>query len=117
MDQYKDLNIWKRAVRLAAEIYKVSACFPKEEKFGLTSQIRRCVVSMSSNIAEGAGRNSNKSFRHFLNIAYGSVCELETQIIVANNLNFTHESESKEILNEIDEIQKMIYTFSKTLKV
>lgn len=116
MNRYKNLNIWKRAVALATKIYKGTSCFPKEEKFGLTSQVRRCVVSVSSNIAEGAGRNSEKEFKHFLSIAYGSSCELETQMIIAQNLKFLNESEGKEILDEINEIQKMIYSFSKTLK-
>lgn len=66
MNRYKSLSIWKRAVALATKIYKKTSSFPKEEKFGLIAQLRRCVVSVSSNIAEGAGRNSKKEFQHFL---------------------------------------------------
>lgn len=115
MNRYKNLTVWKRAVALATKIYTKTSSFPKEEKFGLISQLRRCVVSISSNIAEGAGRNSKKEFQHFLSIAYGSACELETQMIIAQNLNFIDRSANEVILNEINEIQKMIYSFSKTL--
>lgn len=72
MNRYKNLKIWKRSVALATEIYKLTSDYPTEEKYGLVSQLRRCTVSISSNIAEGAGRDSNKQFKHFLNIAYGS---------------------------------------------
>jgi four helix bundle protein len=116
MNKYKNLNIWKRAVALATKIYRSSQNFPKEEKYALTSQLRRCAVSISSNIAEGAGRNTNKDFKRFLSIAYGSSCELETQIIIATRLNFISSSKSSELCNEINEIQKMIYSFSNKLK-
>ncbi len=98
MNKYKDLNIWKRSVKLATKIYEVTSHFPKEEKFGLISQLRRCAVSISSNIAEGAGRPSDKSFHYFLGIAYGSLCELETQMIIAHNLNFIGEPKNEKIL-------------------
>lgn len=116
MNKFKNLNIWKRAVELATEIYIVTSDFPDEEKYGLTSQLRRCVVSISSNIAEGAGRNTNKDFNRFLSIAYGSSYELETQLIIATNLNLIPNPDSKKLCNEVDELQKMIYTFSQSLK-
>jgi four helix bundle protein len=116
MNRYKNLTIWKRSVALATQIYKVTQNFPVEEKYGLTSQIRRSVVAISSNIAEGAGRNTDKDFNRFLSIAYGSSYELETQIIIAGNLKFISRSTSKKLCNEIDEIQKMIYSFSQRLK-
>jgi len=116
MNQFKNLNIWKRSVALATQIYEITSDFPEEEKYGLVSQLRRCVVSIGSNIAEGAGRNTNKDFNRFLSIAYGSSYELETQIIIATNLNLISESESNKICTEIDELQKMIYTFSESLK-
>ena len=115
MNQFKNLEIWKRAVVLASEVYKVTSDFPEEEKYGLTSQLRRNAVSIGSNIAEGAGRGSASEFRHFLNIAYGSSYELETQLIISVNLKFIDQSESDNILDEITQLQKMIYSFSKKL--
>jgi four helix bundle protein len=115
MNRYKNLTIWKRSVALATEIYQATYKFPKEEKYGLTSQLRRCVVSISSNIAEGAGRSTNKDFKRFLSIAYGSSYELETQTIIAANLKLLSSSSSKQLCEEINEIQKMIYSFSKKL--
>lgn len=115
MNRFKNLEIWKRAVELATKVYKVTSSFPEEEKYGLISQLRRCVVSISSNIAEGAGRNTNKDFKRFLSIAYGSSYELETQLIIATNLKLLSKTESEKLSKEIDELQKMIYTFSKKL--
>ena len=115
MNRFKNLQIWKRAVALATEIYKITSTFPDEEKYGLTSQLRRCAVSISSNIAEGAGRNTDKDFRHFLSMAYGSLCELETQIIIATNLGFISKAKSNEVRSELDELQKMLYSFSAKL--
>jgi four helix bundle protein len=112
MNRFKNLNIWKRAVVLATEVYKITQRFPDEEKYGLISQLRRCVVSISSNIAEGAGRNTDKDFKRFLSIAYGSSYELETQIIIATNLEFIDELKSEKLSGEINELQKMIYSFS-----
>ena len=115
MNRFKNLNIWNRSISLATEIYKVTSKFPSDEKFGLCSQIRRSVVSISSNIAEGAGRNTNKDFKRFLAIAYGSLYELETQVIIACNLNYLSKSEQEILSKEIAELQKMVYSFSKTL--
>ncbi|HKK43994.1 MAG TPA: four helix bundle protein, partial [Balneolaceae bacterium] len=97
------------------KVYQVTSDFPKEEKYGLVSQLRRCVVSIGSNIAEGAGRNTTGDFKHFLGIAYGSSYELETQLIIANNLKMLDDSDSEKLCNEIDELQKMIYVFSNKL--
>ena len=88
MHNYKELKVWDKAVNLAVDVYKSTEGLPQDERFGLTSQIRRCVVSVSSNIAEGAGRNTKGEFNQFLGIAYGSSCELETQLIIAEKLNF-----------------------------
>lgn len=85
MHQYKKLDVWKKSIELAVEIYAYTKNFPSEEKFGLTSQIRRSVISIPSNIAEGAGRKSNKEFCQFLNIVYGSSCELDTQLLISMN--------------------------------
>ena len=115
MNRFKNLNIWKRAVALATEVYKLTQKFPDEEKYGLISQLRRCVVSISSNIAEGAGRNTDKDFKRFLSIAYGSSYELETQIIIAANLEYVEKLQCEKLCNEINELQKMIYSFSAKL--
>lgn len=85
---YKDLNIWKQSIELVKDVYKISYSFPKEELYVLTSQIRRTVISIPSNIAEGFARFYNKEYRQFLYIALGSCAELETQITIANNLKY-----------------------------
>jgi len=86
MHNYKELKVWQLSMDVAHAIYQMTSTFPSEEKFGLVSQLRRASVSVASNIAEGAGRNSNKEFSQFLSIANGSVCELETQMILAQKL-------------------------------
>lgn len=116
MNRFKNLDIWKRAVNLATEVYEVTLSFPKEEKYGLVSQLRRCVVSIGSNIAEGAGRNTNKDFKRFLSLAYGSSYELETQLIIANNLKLINNEKRDKLCNEVEELQKMIYVFSDNLE-
>ncbi|MDZ7807763.1 MAG: four helix bundle protein [Gracilimonas sp.] len=115
MNKYKNLEIWKRSVALATDVYNVTKSFPNEEKYGITSQIRRCSVSVPSNIAEGAGRGSKKEFKRFLNIAYGSIYELETQLLISINLGYLKTEIHEELSKEIDQIQKMIYSFSKKL--
>lgn len=116
MNRFKNLMIWNRSVELATKIYQVTHNFPKEEKFGLTIQMRRSAVSVGSNISEGAGRHTNIDFKRFLNIAYSSLYELETQIIISTNLELLNSEISKELCNEINELQKMIYSFSKILE-
>ena len=113
MNNYKELIVWQKSMLLAERVYERTASFPDEEKFGLTSQIRRSVVSVASNIAEGAGRNSNKEFRNFLGIANGSLNELMTQLELANRFNFLDSINLDEIQNLCNEIQKMIYTLIK----
>jgi len=85
MHNLQELKIWQKAINLSIGVYEITSNFPKEEKYGLISQIRRSAVSIPSNIAEGAGRNSNKEFVHFLSIANGSAFELQTQLIISNN--------------------------------
>lgn len=116
MDNFKNLEVWKKSVRFATLIYTFTSSFPKTETYGLTSQIRRSAVSISSNIAEGAGRESNKVFRYFLNISYGSSCELETQILIAKNLGFLLSDEYKTAYEKLTEIQKMLYSLRKKVK-
>ena len=97
------------AVELAVEIYKLTKGFPTEEKYGMIQQMRRSSVSISSNIAEGVGRSSNKEFKYFLNVAYGSSCELETQLIIANRTNLLDKNLSSKTIHEIGELQKRIF--------
>ncbi len=90
--------------------------FPNEEKFGLVSQLRRASVSIASNIAEGASRSSEKEFLYFLSISNGSAFEIETQLIIANKLNYISENDLMDVIADVTEIQKMIYSFSKKIK-
>lgn len=113
MDNFRNLIVWKRAVALATDVYSKTINFPKYELYGLTSQIRRSAVSISSNIAEGAGRRSKKEFANFLNISYGSACELETQLLIAKNLEYLKKIDFDSLFNDLNEIQKMLYTLEK----
>ncbi len=106
---YKDLVVWQRAVSLVVDIYKVSSQFPREEVYGLTSQIRRASVSIPSNIAEGQGRNSPRAFANHLNIALGSAAELETQLIVSSEVGYLSQATLVELIDELTEIIRMIY--------
>ena len=115
MHNIKELKIWNKAMELTVDIYKATEKFPKEETYGLTSQIRRAAVSIPSNISEGAGRNSNNEFRHFLSIANGSSYELQSQLVISNKLNLLTDETAEILLNKIDEIQKMNYSFQKSL--
>ncbi|HCA10107.1 four helix bundle protein [Chryseobacterium sp.] len=112
---FKNLNIWKLSIELADEIYTVTDSFPKSEEFGLKSQLRRCAVSVASNIAEGSSRSSNKDFNRFLEISLGSLYELQTQIIISNNRNYFESSKNEIIENKITELQRMISGFQKNL--
>jgi len=115
MHQYKELNIWKKSVELGTSIYKLTKQFPADERFGLISQMRRATVSVPSNIAEGAGRKSNKEFSQFLSISYRSLCELDTQLIISTNLGYLGEDELTQYSNRIVELQKMIFSLIKKL--
>ena len=115
--KYTELEVWLETRKLTNLVYNKTKVFPKEEVYGLTNQIRRCAVSIPSNIAEGYGRNTDKSFSHFLDIARGSLFEIETQLIIAKELGFITNLELfQELLNQIEEESKMINAFSKTLK-
>ncbi len=116
MHHYRELRIWQRSMELVVQVYKLSATLPKIEQFGLQSQMQRCAISVPSNIAEGAGRGSNRQFKHFLAIAMGSVNELQTQVEIAYRLNYFDASSKDELTNEIVQIYKMVLTFYKSLK-
>ena len=115
MHNLKELKIWIKVIDLAAEVYRVTSSFPAEEKFGLTSQSRRAAVSISSNIAEGAGRSSSKEFKYFLGIANGSSFELQTQLFISSKLGLINSEELEKLLLLIDELQKMNYSFQNML--
>jgi len=114
---YKELLIWQKGIKIVILVYKLTRGFPKEEIYALTSQVKRASVSIPSNIAEGFGRQTDKSFNHFLNIARGSLNEIETQLIIAKELEFiSDENLLNEIFYLIEEESKMINAFSKNLK-
>ena len=110
---HKDLDVWKKAMDLAAHVYSLTARFPKEELYGLTSQIRRSAVSIPSNIAEGAARHSRKEFIQFLHIASGSVAELETQLLLAIRMEFIS---SDSIISHVEEVRKLLLGLLRSLK-
>ncbi len=116
MHNYKELNVWKKSIDLATEVYRITGDLPKAEMYGLVSQARRSAVSICSNIAEGAGRNTNGEFNQFLGIATGSSFELETQMIIARNLEFINQNEFEISENKITEVQKMLHGFKKHIK-
>ena len=113
---HHNLEVWKRSLNYVTGIYKITANFPVDEKFGLVSQMRRAAVSIPSNIAEGAARNSKKEFINFLHIAQGSAAELETQIFISRNLDFVTQSQADPLLKELEEISRMIIGLQKSLR-
>jgi four helix bundle protein len=115
MHNLKELKIWNKAIELAVDVYKATSTYPSDERFGLTSQSRRAAVSIPSNIAEGAGRNSKKEFSNFLGIANGSAYELQTQLVISNKLNLINDDLLNGLLNQTEELQKMNYSFQQTL--
>lgn len=116
MHRYKELDVWQKAIKLSKEMYLMTIKFPDREKYGLISQINRCAVSIPSNIAEGAGRNTSKEFNQFLGIAVGSLFELETQLIISMEIGLISKSELQSISVEIESIIKMIAGLKKSLK-
>lgn len=108
MRNYKNLSVWQKGIKISLTIYKLTKSFSKEELFGLTSQMRRSGVSIASNIAEGAGRGSNKEFSRFIDIALGSAAELDTQVIISHELEYLNNEYFIQITKKIEEIQKML---------
>ncbi len=109
---HKKLDAWKMSIDLVAEVYKVTKTFPKNEEYGITSQMRRSAVSVPSNISEGAGRDSKKEYIRFLNISIGSLSELETQMIIAQRLKYINNSI---IFDEIVKVRKLLIGLKKYL--
>ncbi len=116
MHNFKNFEFWKKSRGLNKDIYLITAKFPDEEKYGLISQIRRVSVSISSNIAEGSSRRSDKDFYRFLEIALGSAYEVDSQLMLALDLNFINEDEQNELANKVDSTIKMMSKFMSTLK-
>ena len=115
MHKVENLKIWQKSIELTKAIYLLTENLPSDEKFGLISQMKRSAVSIPSNIAEGAGRSSQKEFRYFLNIANGSAYELQTQLILLIELELISKKEIQSIIELCIEIQKMNYSFQKKL--
>ena len=109
---YKKLKVWQEAVDLAVDTYKLLDDFPKEELYGLTAQIKRSVISIPSNIAEGAGRHTEKQFVQFLSHSNGSACELDTQLVIADRLGFMEKGTYDVFEDRINHVQRMLYNLS-----
>ena len=114
MKTHHDLEVWKFSIQFIEKNYNFTNNFPENEKYGLCSQMQRAAVSVASNIAEGASRNHNKEFIQFLYHAFGSLSELETQIIISGRLNYT--KNVREFLDDLNQIQKLLYGLIKYLK-
>jgi four helix bundle protein len=113
---FKDLMVWQRSMDIVVQIYEHTRSFPREEIYGLTSQIRRSAVSIPSNIAEGQSRGSDGNFRNHLDIALGSAAELETQLTIAIRIKYIQKAEHQKLVNELTEIVKMLYGLRSKLK-
>jgi four helix bundle protein len=116
LKNYKELNVWQKSYKLCLHIYKITKCFPKDEMYGLTSQIRRSAVSIPSNIAEGYGRKTTLEYVRFLYIAYGSVCELETQTMISGDLGYVEKERLQELREEIGDVERMLKAMIKSLE-
>lgn len=115
MHNYKELKIWQKSRILVKDVYQLTNSFPKEESYGLTSQIRRAVISIPANIAEGAGRGTNKDFSHFLDISMGSLFELESLLILSIDLSYLTNNKILSLVDQITEVGKMIVSFKSNL--
>ena len=113
---FRDLVVWQKSVDLVTEIYRLSKKFPKDELFGLTSQIRRAAVSIPSNIAEGRGKSSRGEFQQFLHHSRGSLAEVETQIIIAQNLGYLTLAEIEPVIEKIAEVGRLLHGLLASLK-
>jgi len=113
---FRQLRVWEKAHQLALAIYKISSWFPKEELYGLTSQIRRASMSVPTNIAEGCGRGTDAEFAHFLQIAMGSACETEYEWLLCLELGFVLPDEYKNMQEVLEEVKRMLATLLKTVR-
>lgn len=115
MQTYKDLTVWQKSIALIVEVYKVTNKFAPEEKFGLVSQMRRCAVSIASNIAEGYARKNRKENAQFVNIAFGSATELETQNIISKELKLVSPEAWSKVDQLLNEVLRMLYRYRESL--
>jgi four helix bundle protein len=115
MRNFKQLLIWQKGFQIAVKSFHLTSSFPKEEKFGLTTQLTRAAVSIPSNIAEGSSRTSSKDYNRFLEMSLGSSFEMETQLMIAEAVNFGEKEKRDDLLREIDEEQKMLMSFMSKL--
>ena len=111
MQPYTELKVWQRSHALVLQVYRLTATFPQEERFGLTSQSRRAATSVPTNIAEGSKRRSNQDFAHFLNMAEGSLSELDYHLLLARDLGYASDDKVAPMRTEADEIARMLHSF------
>jgi four helix bundle protein len=112
---YRDLIAWQKAMEMVTNVYRLTQGFPKEESYGLTNQLRRCAVSIPSNIAERQGRGEGKDFCHFLRIAHGSKQEMETQLLIAHNLGYINADDTRQIIDASMELGRILTGLLKSL--
>ncbi|OGE31489.1 hypothetical protein A3C59_00745 [Candidatus Daviesbacteria bacterium RIFCSPHIGHO2_02_FULL_36_13] len=116
IQSYKDLIVWQKSMRLVTAVFELTSRFPQSELYGITSQMRRAAVSVPSNIAEASGRRSAKEYRQFYAISYGSVLELETQLLISQKLNFGDIHKYKDIYSLLIEVSKMLHVMTFDLR-
>ena len=116
LKNYKELKVWQKSYNLCLDVYRTTRIFPKEEMYGLTSQMRRSAVSVPSNIAEGYGRKTTADYIRFLYIAYGSLCELETQIMLAGDLNYLDDGKLEGLKASVSEVERMLKALINSLE-
>ena len=114
-ESFRDLIVWQRAIQLSVAIYKLSASFPREETYGLSNQLRRAGVSVSSNIAEGYGRGSTGEYKHFLGMARGSLCEVQTQLVITRELGYGSAEALQKAEGYAEEVSKLLASFLRNL--
>ena len=116
MSNFRNLLIWQKSIALTTKIYATTKNFPKEEIYGLTSQIRRSAISIPSNIDEGFGRDSNKEYLRFLNISIGSLFEMQTQLEIAKNIEYLTEEDFNNLYEDSREVERMLVSFINKIK-
>ena len=117
MKTYKDLIVWKKAIMLVTEVYSIALSFPKEELFSLTSQLKRCAISIPSNISEGYGRQSRKDYVRFFKISRRSLYEMQTQLEIAGNLKFLNQNNLQNLIGKCNEIERMLNKLKSILTI
>ena len=116
MNRHKELKVWQESIDFVSSVYSCAKKFPKDELYGITSQLNRASVSIAANIAEGAGRNSNKEFVQFLSIAMGSSAEVETLLIISEKQGYLSKEKRDEILLKLNQIQNMLFRLQQAIK-